>query len=92
MTEPWRSLRIGDRIRITHIPEEFSDPGYTFFDETRALYEHLIARDEVLTVDEYCEQGLPWVSYEQRMDGGQIVHHSLAVNDDSWELVTDTKS
>ena len=89
MTDPWRNLRIGDRIRITHIPDDYLRPGYTFHDETRALYEHLIARREILTVDEFCEQELPWVSYEQTMPDGEIVSHSLAVNDDSWELVTE---
>lgn len=89
MHEPWRSLRIGDRIRITNIPDEFLQLGYTFHDDTRALYEHLIAGGEVLTVNEFCSQNLPWVSYEQQMDDGEIVYHSLAVDDDSWELVTD---
>ena len=64
MTEPWRSLRIGDRIRITHIPDEFLQPGYMFHDDTRVLYEYLIARGENLTVDEFCDQNIPWISYE----------------------------
>ena len=89
MTQPWRDLQIGDRIRITHIPDEFLQPGYTFPDDTRALYEHLIARGEILTVDEFCVQNLPWVSYEQLLDDGEIVYHSLAVDDNSWELVTE---
>ena len=89
MTEPWRSLRIGDRIRIIHIPGEFLQVGYMFHDDTRALYEHLIDRGEILTVDEFCEQGIPWISYDQTMSDGEILYHSLAVNDDSWELVTD---
>ena len=87
MTESWRNLRIGDRIRITQIPAEYLQPGYTFHDETRALYEHLIARREILTVVEFCIENLPWVSYEQTMPDGEVVYHSLAANDDSWELV-----
>lgn len=90
MNKPWQSIRIGDRIRITHIPPEFLKPGFTFPEETRELYEHLIERQEILTVDEICEHNLPWVSYEQTTDDGEIVYHSLAVDDDSWELVTDS--
>lgn len=89
MTEPWRNLCVGDRIRITHIPPEFLAPGYTFPDDTRALYEHLIARNEILTVYQICEHNLPWVSYEETMPDGEIVYHSLAVDDDSWVMVTE---
>ncbi|WP_339749858.1 hypothetical protein [uncultured Rubinisphaera sp.] len=88
MHEPWRDLRVGDRIRITHIPPEFLKPNYTFPDETRELYEHLIEHRENLTVHEICDHSLPWVSYEQTMDDGEVVYHALAVDDDSWELVT----
>ncbi len=56
MTEPWRSLRIDDRIRITYILNEFLHPGYTFPDETRTLYEHLIAHGEILIVDDSTER------------------------------------
>ena len=90
MKEPWQSLRVGDRIRITHLPPEFLKPDYTLLDETRELYERLIERREILTVSEICDHKLPWVSYEQTMDDGVIVYHSLAVDDNSWELVTDS--
>ena len=90
MHEPWRNLRIGDRIRITHILSEYLKPNYTFPDETRELYEHLIERRQILTIDEICDHNLPWVSYEQTMDDGEVVYHSLAVDDDSWELVTES--
>ena len=89
MNTQWQDLRIGDRIRITHIPSEFLQPNYRFPDETRTLYELLIERGEILTVDQICDHGLPWISYDETLDDGTTSYHSLAVNDTSWELVTD---
>ena len=89
MNTPWQDLRIGDRVRITHIPPEFLQPNYTFPPETRKLYELLIERREILTVDQICDYGLPWISYNEVLDDGSISYHSLAVDDDSWELVVD---
>ena len=28
MDEPWRDLRVGDRIRLVTMPSEFAQPGY----------------------------------------------------------------
>ena len=89
MDNRWQGLRVGDRIRIVRTPIEFLGSRHMAADETRELYELLIACGAVLVVEEICEYNLPWVGYEQTLEDGSIAFHSLAVNDDSWELVDD---
>ena len=80
----WKDLRAGDRIRIVRIPSLFSAPHYQNgdWDETLALYEHLIATEETLAIDQIDEDGRPWVEYQWGDTSS-----SLAVDDDSWETV-----
>ena len=46
MTELWRSLKIGDRVRFVCLPESVTDK------ETCAVYEALIDMGTVLAVEE----------------------------------------
>ncbi len=90
MSDSWRRLLVGDRIRITHIPEEFLQPGYTFPACTRRLYEHLIAERAILTIDRIDDDDewqLPWIDYDWVTGDGEVEHHTLAVDDSSWEIV-----
>jgi hypothetical protein len=85
--EPWRELRVGDRIRIVRLPGE-DLLGYTLHLETKDLYERLIAMRKVLRIYEIDKDGLPWIKCRVKADGGGWEYHYLAVNDDSWELVS----
>ena len=80
--ETWKDLRAGDRIRIVRIPSLFSAPHYHNgdWDETFALYEHLIATEEILAIDQIDADGRPWVEYQWG-----DTSNALAVDDDSWE-------
>ena len=89
MNEAWRNLCVGHRIRITHIPPEFLRPNYTFHEDTKRLYEHLIASRRILTVGWIDEHETPWVEYEWKTEDGEIEYHCLAIDDNSWELVSD---
>lgn len=88
MNESWKDLRIGDQIQIVRMPSEFSDPAIFVQKETADFYQLLIDRKEILTVEQFCHDGFPWISYDEKLCNGEVTNHSLAVNDDSWELVT----
>jgi hypothetical protein len=87
MSESWRDLRIGDRIRIVRMPSGVDAPGYVFPPCTRRLYEKLITRRRSLRVYEIDEWGLPWIQCRFRQKNGTWLYHALAVNDDSWVRV-----
>jgi hypothetical protein len=87
MNEPWRQLKVGDRVRIVRMPSGVDEPGYRFPAETRRLYERLIERGYPQRIYEIDEWGLPWIDCRFRLADGQWEHHLLAVNDDSWVLV-----
>ncbi|MFO0798315.1 MAG: hypothetical protein U0804_12630 [Gemmataceae bacterium] len=86
MSEPWRELRVGDRIRVVRLPSGWGRPGYHVPTCTRRLFRRLIERGRPLRVYEVDEDGLPWVRCRFRLAKGWE-HHFLAVNDDSWVRV-----
>jgi hypothetical protein len=95
MSEKWRSLRAGDRIRLLRVPEadlrqrehERRDgvelPGWT-----ADTLERIIQLDPVVTIDRVDEYGAPWFDCEFKAEDGTIHYHSLTVTEDeSWERV-----
>lgn len=90
MSEAWRKLRVGDRIRIVKLPSGIDAPGYCFPAMTRRLYKQLIARKRSVRVYEIFD-GLPWISCRFPLKNGRWSYHALAVNDDSWVLVRHRK-
>ena len=87
MTDDWRNLRVGDRIRIVRMPSDFSKPGYYVHPSTRRLYKKLIARRRSVRVYEIDEYGGPWISCRFRDRNGDWEYHALCVDDDSWVRV-----
>ena len=87
MSDSWRSLRIGDRIRIIRLPTAWDQPGYIVPLCTRRLYKRLIQRARPLRVSEIDAWGLPYIRCRFKMENGAWEHHFLAVNDDSWVKV-----
>ena len=88
--DDWRTLKVGDRVRIVRMPTGVDEPGYTFHPDSRRLYERLIdrcRRGRSLRVFEICEHGLPWVQHRYRDEDGVRHHEWLALNDDSWVRV-----
>lgn len=84
---PWKTLRVGDRVRFMRLPTFQGVPGAGLHAETLDLYERLIARgrpSRVFRIDEY---GLPWIRCRFRRKNGGWEHHWLAINDDSWVRV-----
>lgn len=87
MTESWRDLRVGDRIRLVAMPGEFAQAGYLLYPCTRRAYERLIARGRPVRVCRIDDWGIPWVRCHFRMEDGRWGYHSLAFNHDGWVRV-----
>ena len=90
MGEPWRDLRVGDRIRIVRIPS----PDVLGFDlrrNTKQFYKRLITLRRIVTVNEIDQWGVPWIQCRIRGDTGKLEYHFLAINDDSWVRVKPCK-
>jgi hypothetical protein len=85
--EPWRSLRVGERVRVVRLPSGIDAPGYVFPRETRHLYLRLIAGRRSHRIAEIDEWGLPWIHTKQRDRRYGWIYHWLALNDDSWVRV-----
>ncbi len=90
MDQLWRTLQIGDRVRIAHVPLEFSSApeSYRLDPETEELYLHLAKEAAVLTVTEIDDWGVPWIDYLWVRPTGTVEHHSLGLNHDGLERVT----
>jgi hypothetical protein len=80
VTEIWRELTVGDRVRIVTYPSDFYQPGYYVHAETAEVYRHLIAEKAILTVHRIDEFGSPWVEYCWTIEDGETEWHSLMVN------------
>ncbi len=44
----WKSLRVGDRVRLLEFPPEFLTPGFVLFPETKRVYQKLLRRNRPL--------------------------------------------
>lgn len=74
-SELWRSLKVGDRVRVRLVP-----PGC--HPETVAVYEQLILTKRPLRICEIDSDGLPWVRFKIG-----VASHYLALNHDGIELM-----
>jgi hypothetical protein len=84
--ESWRDLRVGDLIRLTSMPEEFSQPGYFLHRDTRRVYQRLINRRRPLRIYMHDEFGRPWIRCRfLEKDGWH--YHGLMFNHDGWVRV-----
>jgi hypothetical protein len=95
MSERWRELRVGDRVRLLCVPEadllqrerELRD-GAEMAGLTADTLERIIAIDPVVMIDDVDEFGMPWFHCELVAADGVIEYHGLGItDDDSWELL-----
>jgi hypothetical protein len=85
--QPWKDLRVGDRIRLVAMPPEWDAPGYHLPACTRNLVRRLIARRRPLRIYEVDDAGAPWVQCRFRLRSGQWDHHFLAITQGGWVRV-----
>ncbi len=78
----WGRLKVGDQVRLVHMPSEFSRPDCFIHRDTLRAYRRVIARvwpQRIFKIDAW---GTPWISVRFRMKNGQCESHELAVNHD----------
>ncbi len=76
--ELWRTLRVGDKIRLIEIPPEFLQKGYSIDPGTMRVYKKLLARRRPLRIAEIDEYGIPWIRCRFRRKNGPWESHWLA--------------
>ena len=93
MTNDWRTLRAGDRIRLLRVPEadlrqreeelRSNSPMAGWAADT---LERILAHDPIVTIARVDEYGAPWFEYELVGADGRTEHHFLTITEnESWE-------
>lgn len=82
----WRTLKVGDRVRLVRIPTEFLD-WTALLPETKRAYRYLARRRRPLVVWMIDEYGFPWVAFRMRGRSGRTEHHAMAFNHGGLALV-----
>jgi hypothetical protein len=82
----WKRLKVGHRVRLVHMPTEFSRPGYSIHRDTLRAYRRVIARRRPQRVFEIDVWGVPWIKLRFKMKDRKWEHHELAVNHDGLVL------
>ena len=86
MPDP-KTLKVGDKVVFTSLPEEWEDPGYRVDPDDVAFMEHLIRRGRPSRVCMVCEHGHPWIEARIK-ERGRLVHHSWAIAEKTgWRKV-----
>jgi len=80
--ELWRTLKVGDYIRLVEYPPEFLQPGCVIFPETIRVYKKLVKRKRPLRISNIDEYGLPWIRCRFPIRNGRYEWHFLAMNHD----------
>jgi hypothetical protein len=88
---PLRKLKVGDRVRLVHFPDEYLSP-HALHRQTRQLYRRLLARRRFVRVYYVDEMGLPWIQCQFRQRNGKWEYHSLLIGTESgWVKVKPRK-
>lgn len=85
--EAWRTLRVGERIRIVRVPIEFDQPGYFVDPDTRRLFELLVQRGRSHRIAWIDHSGLPYIALRFRRFRGRRVNEGLGIWENCWVRV-----
>jgi hypothetical protein len=85
--QAWRTLRVGERIRIVRVPIEFDQPGYFVARDTRRLFELLVQRARSHRIAWIDGWGLPYIDLRFRRFRGRRMYEYLGIWEDCWVRV-----
>ena len=81
------SLKIGDRVRFTSLPEERSLADYSTPRESICFMKRMLKRTWPSRVAEIGEYGNPWIHARIRVRG-KVHHHSWSILESTgWRIV-----
>ena len=89
MSDLWRTLKIGDRIRVVEWPKELSEER--MHQDTHDVYRWLIDTGGVLTIVKIDEWGLPQGEIRRVIDG-EMQWEFLLLNHSGLELGAGTEA
>lgn len=79
-------LKVGDRVRITELPPDWSQPDWHVPKDTIAVYKAIIDRQRPIRINEVDEHGLCWFSCVFYRKQRREVH-SMTLDDGCWVKV-----
>jgi hypothetical protein len=86
MPDP-KTLNVGDKIRFTGVPDEWSDPKYKVSKESKLFLRYMITRKYPSRVYEIDENGHPWIVARIKIKG-IFKHHAWAIMETTgWRKV-----
>ena len=86
MPDP-KSLKVGDLVLFTALPDEWLRSGYTVLRESKLFMKAMIHRtwpSRVVEIDEY---GRPWIHARLHVAGKYQVHSWGIMESTGWRLV-----
>jgi hypothetical protein len=86
MPDP-KSLRIGDLVRFTDLPEEWARPGFLVPGSSRAFMNKMLKRSWPSRVYKVDEQGHAWIRARFCERGRFHYHDWMIVESSGWRLV-----
>jgi len=87
-----RDLRVGDFVRFTALPDEWSHPGYTLHRDSMSFMRILIRRRFPSRVYEIDEYGTPWIAARIRRRG-RVEHHTWGIMETTgWRRVSSRRT
>ncbi|WP_292779319.1 hypothetical protein [Nostoc sp. NMS9] len=85
INQSWHDLHVGDHICILQLPQ------IQMLENTKQLYQRLIAERAILRISEIDRWGYPVIYYSFQNEQGGEEAHSLAIDEyDIWEKVNIT--
>jgi hypothetical protein len=86
MPDP-RTLKVGDLIRFTELPEEWSQPKNTIHRDTIRFMKAMIRRSKPSRIREIDEWGTPWIRAFS-IERGKRSYHSYGILESTgWRRV-----
>jgi len=86
MPDP-HDLKVGDLVRFTSLPDEWSRPNYTLPRDTLSFMKILIRRRFPSRVYKIDESGTPWIAARVRRRG-RVEHHFWGISETTgWRRV-----
>jgi hypothetical protein len=86
MPDPKR-LKVGDRIRFTRLPEEWSRPGTGIHRDSVAFVKAMLRRRFPSRIYKVDTDGYPWIVARLRHRGRWVHHNWMIVDCTSWRVV-----
>jgi hypothetical protein len=85
------TLKVGDRIRFTSLPDEWSKPGHGIHPDSISFMKRMLKRATPVRVTMIDEIGIPWID-AVTIERGKRHYHSWAITEKTgWRKIVPRK-